>query len=102
MDEPEHKPTLYCYRSKGCRRPECVALNALHIKTWRSKASKTDPRMIPHGLNGYVNYLCRCDVCKAAKADEYLKYRERKWEESLQETPAEAPGESAADAPKTC
>lgn len=30
----------------------------------------SDPEAIEHGLNAYTNYLCRCEVCRFAKACE--------------------------------
>ncbi len=33
----------------------------------------TDP--IPHGLGGYTNHYCRCDICRAANAEYKKAYR---------------------------
>lgn len=33
-----------------------------------------DPR---HGLSGYKNYGCRCDICRRANADYQLEYKAR-------------------------
>ncbi len=33
-----------------------------------------DPR---HGQNGYSNYRCRCDICRAANAKTHYEYMQR-------------------------
>ena len=30
--------------------------------------NRADPSIIPHGLNGYVSWGCRCGVCRTARA----------------------------------
>ena len=44
-------------------------------RIWKSENTPFDD--IPHGTGGYSNYLCRCAVCKSAKA-EYARNRKRK------------------------
>jgi hypothetical protein len=51
------------------RHPEQKAKMAAYLKT---KASEPD-----HGANRYINYGCRCDLCKAAWND-YHKARRSK------------------------
>lgn len=40
-------------------------------------------RNITHGISGYVNLKCRCEVCRAAKSARDRKYRLSKGEELL-------------------
>ena len=66
------------YKS-GCL--ECQEYGRVRRRAWRAKnpeaqkaavakrmlkAKETPAHKIPHGLNGYVNYVCRCGVCTAA------------------------------------
>lgn len=32
---------------------------------------------IPHGITGYSNYGCRCDICRSAKSESCREYRNR-------------------------
>ena len=34
---------------------------------------------VEHGLSGYTNYGCRCDVCTDANAEHSRQYRERRF-----------------------
>jgi hypothetical protein len=64
----KHGRSAYQYHK--CRGPICVEANRAHAETFRKgkrgKLPKNDDR---HGtVNGYINYCCRCDPCKAAGA----------------------------------
>ena len=60
---------LMCYRhggpdNKGCGCDECRRANREHLYALGLRG-KVPPK---HGLSGYVNYACRCEICKAANA----------------------------------
>lgn len=70
---------------RGCRCPKCTAANdgarirreqdpteRTPSRRWRKQ--RVDPAWIPHGLVGYNNYNCRCQVCRGAATQ---RYRER-------------------------
>lgn len=48
-----------------------VKCHNCHVKTHRKEKFK-------HGIKGYENYGCRCDVCILAKKEKNKKYRNRK------------------------
>lgn len=56
-----HTPTYSRYHA-GCRCEGCLAAGREHR---RRGLPGGDPR---HGLNGYVNFGCRCVECRAANA----------------------------------
>lgn len=63
--------TSWQYRVGKCRCTACRKWNS--DERAKSRASKAglpegDPR---HGLNGYTNYKCRCEVCTAAGSSYY-------------------------------
>lgn len=78
MDESEHKPSANCYRHNKCRRPECRVLNNEYMRQWRISKQETLMSAVPHGLNGYRNYGCRCPVCVTAKAADWARYSEER------------------------
>lgn len=45
---------------------------------------KTPEGGFRHGESGYVNYGCRCDVCKRANADKTNRLRNRNSEERVE------------------
>ena len=85
VDDPRHG-TTNGYGNLNCRCDDCRAANAAHHKDYMGRHPEQrekhrvrrqtikpldvdDPR---HGTdNGYTNYVCRCDDCRAAR----LAYR---------------------------
>jgi hypothetical protein len=68
---------------RGCRCDACRAATRQASADWRrtirgrlsvqtshtqsrAKAQTAAPDRIPHGLSGYLNYLCKCEVCTTA------------------------------------
>lgn len=47
----------------SCRVAHCATQEAYRLERERTVGDE-----VPHGLNRYGNYGCRCDVCRAAKA----------------------------------
>jgi hypothetical protein len=47
--------------------------SAVRHQRWRLRRSQRDPSQIPHGLNGYNNYGCRCPLCSDANAQRTLQ-----------------------------
>jgi hypothetical protein len=65
----------------------CRMANAAEQEEWRRGLATRDAVDIPHGLNRYGNYGCRCDVCKAAKSADNRKHaeaRKRRRQEATQ------------------
>lgn len=68
-------------RSQTTRHSELVAeLRNARIADWRKRArSRPIPDHVHGTLNGYSNYACRCEFCKAVKSaanrGEYRKQR---------------------------
>lgn len=52
--------------AQGCQCEKCTRANRERHREVRRKLASKDPSEIPHGLSGYCNYSCRCDVCRAA------------------------------------
>jgi len=55
------------YYTLKCRCDRCRKYAREYMRELRSKL-KTSTTKIPHGLNGYENYACRCRKCVKAKA----------------------------------
>lgn len=52
---------------RGCRCDECKRLHreeARSMKVARVEKGRRNPSLIPHGVGGYVNWDCRCGVCR--------------------------------------
>jgi hypothetical protein len=67
---PTHprKPNAGAY-ARGCRCAECTEAHRLRMRQVRA-ALRARPRdEVPHGLYGYTNWGCRCDVCGAAHSE---------------------------------
>jgi hypothetical protein len=47
---------------------------------------------IPHGYNGYVNYFCRCDECRAGWASYTAIAREKRTKKPFDQIPHGASG----------
>jgi hypothetical protein len=61
----EHGTPL-SYR-RGCRCDACRQVHAEYKRELRYRRARLTPYAeIPHGLNGYQNYLCRCATCREA------------------------------------
>jgi thymidine kinase len=58
--------TVTRYYTLKCRCDKCRKTARDYMRALRSKL-KTDTK-IPHGVNGYENYGCRCSRCVKAKA----------------------------------
>lgn len=76
MTEAVHQPSRYAYVKKACRCEGCTAENRRYIARWKARALGV-PQAV-HGLNAYNNYGCRCDECKAAKAESNALARARR------------------------
>ena len=62
--------------SSGCRCEKCKAAHALRQKRYREKKKQQIAEgvaTITHGLAGYTNYACRCQVCRDAYRDYALE-----------------------------
>lgn len=55
------------YTKCGCRCGPCTAAQREFMRKWRRRNDKRPELEVPHGVNGYENYGCRCDVCEEAK-----------------------------------
>lgn len=69
--------------TQGCRCEECRRAKTQHDHAGR-RARAASGR-IPHGTaNGYQNWLCRCDACKAAHAESKRAYWRRRRDRELE------------------
>lgn len=71
---PPHKKvhgTLTRYR-RGCRCAACLAAGRKRERGLRAEQKKKKDGPPTHSYSGYVNYGCRCDVCREATR-EYLR-----------------------------
>lgn len=63
----------------GCRCGTCTAaMTRRSERTQRRRQQRvaSGELQVPHGTNnGYVNYRCRCDSCKAAASEYQREYR---------------------------
>jgi len=51
----------------GCRCPSCRSANASYFWDLRERNRGLEvPEHVHGSINGYVNYCCRCELCKAA------------------------------------
>ena len=67
----KHLPSITCYTSAvcRCRCTDCRKANAEAARrNSRRRAARARAGQVetPHGLQGYNNYRCRCDVCTSA------------------------------------
>lgn len=62
--------SLYC-RKNGCRCVKCTEANRLkHYRaSVKRHAMKIKPEHVHGTYNGYVNYGCRCDKCRACNTE---------------------------------
>ena len=59
--------TLYAYDKIGCRCGECTEVyRSDRVMKRRARAARATPQSVPHGLNGYAGWMCRCEICCAA------------------------------------
>ena len=74
-DEVRHGTTTSYHR--GCHCTDCRdAWRRYSYAAKKRRVRMTPFHLIPHGVNGYANYLCRCDVCSS----EWKAYTsERRW-----------------------
>lgn len=63
------------YVEHKCRCPYCSFSDWEYQRIKQLRLKGTEPP--EHGLSGYTNYQCRCDVCKAARRDWGRDYRKR-------------------------
>lgn len=74
---------------RGCRCVECVTAIRAH---WKKKRDEIREKPIPdhvHGtVNGYNNFMCRCELCLAAWQTTYD--RNKAWREANHDTITEA------------
>ncbi len=70
--------------SRGCRCDTCTEAKRVYIATARSRAASRRELIeagggryfvegVTHGYDAYQNLACRCDECRAAKADQDRK-----------------------------
>ena len=84
--------TTYRYNELGCRCAKCREAAATYWREWslltrrrRAEIRNAYTRAgtsyyaggVTHGIAGYRNHQCRCDVCRAANAESCRRYRER-------------------------
>lgn len=62
------------YYTNKCRCTKCRKYAREYMRGLRIAMRAVPKSEIPHGLNGYENYACRCEICTKAKA----KSRNRK------------------------
>ncbi len=76
----EHGTYSAYARRNGCRCAACRAAKAAYVRESRKRAGmarvKADlagkthgVRGIAHGLSGYQNHACRCEVCCTVKSE---------------------------------
>lgn len=53
---------------KGCRCEDCRDKERQRHARVVAELAARPREQVPHGLNGYDNWCCRCSICKAAKA----------------------------------
>lgn len=64
LREPPHgSVNRYTSGKWACRCKECTAANTAYNRTLKGRPAPT------HGLSGYRNYGCRCDICRKAGSD---------------------------------
>jgi hypothetical protein len=69
--------TAQAYR-KGCRCVQCIAGNTARARQYRAQCAARPREEVPHGtIGGYVNWSCRCTLCRIANADSNRRLRER-------------------------
>lgn len=79
--------TTTAYRYHGCRCARCRAAQSRSAAAYQRtpagrayreamRARGMPPPGVPHGYSAYVNHGCRCETCRAAKA-EYAARRRR-------------------------
>lgn len=55
------------YFTQKCRCARCRKTAREYTRGWREKNKLLPAKQIPHGINGYENYGCRCKVCSTSK-----------------------------------
>lgn len=90
--------TRYGY-IRGCRCADCTQANTEYHKKLTARLAQTPFGQIPHGLNGYGNYGCRCQVCLDANAAKSRDARNARKARRAAEGPAPMPAGSRAPAP---
>lgn len=66
------------YSNDHCRCVPCTAAHAAYITEMKWQRRTRADAQIPHGYGGYTNWMCRCDVCRAAKREHNRAYMARK------------------------
>lgn len=66
----------------GGKCAKCRAANTEAQRKGKANRRTYRPLDIPHGVGGYRNYGCRCNVCTRAAAEDIAAYRRRKNEEA--------------------
>lgn len=65
------------YRA-GCRCEPCTKANSDFLRDKRAERAQRPADEVPHGLSGYKNWLCRCEICKAAGSVDNARRSRRK------------------------
>ena len=57
---------------------QCTAGNTDRARQYRAQYAARPREEVPHGtIGGYVNWSCRCTLCRIANADSDRRLRER-------------------------
>jgi hypothetical protein len=70
--------TTACYQQSRCRCKPCK--RAEYRRMYKNKTARLGRTPPTHGLSGYTNWDCRCDVCKAAGSVKNAADRKRRRE----------------------
>lgn len=65
-----------CYVT-GCRAAECRTAWAERVRRDRARRAQRVPDMVHGTDNGYANYRCRCEDCRAAHAQARREWQTR-------------------------
>jgi hypothetical protein len=60
--------------ARGQRLDELIKQKNKEIEKLRSKVLDLEN----HGLNKYIKHKCRCEICRAAKAESMRRYNQKK------------------------
>jgi len=59
---------------RGCRCAYCSEATRAYAQALRDRPGEPPS----HGYSGYVNYRCRCDICRAAMAEANKRYQAKR------------------------
>jgi hypothetical protein len=62
----------------GCRCAPCTEAQRAWHEEFRHELAARPRDAVPHGGSGYLNWSCRCEVCKAAGREHNARTRARR------------------------